>query len=86
MYFVYILYSVRFAKTYVGLTENVEKRIIEHNNKKSNYTSKYTPWEAIHVESFSTRIEARKREKYLKSSAGRRWMKTNINWPSSSTG
>ncbi|WP_422861034.1 GIY-YIG nuclease family protein [Flagellimonas sp. S174] len=59
---------------------------MEHNNKKSSYTSKYIPWKVIHVESFSTRIEARKREKYFKSGAGRRWMKANINWPRSSTG
>ncbi|MEM9142641.1 MAG: GIY-YIG nuclease family protein [Bacteroidota bacterium] len=86
MYFVYVLYSAKFIKTYIGITRSAEKRIIEHNGKKSNYTSKYVPWKVIHVESYGTRTEARKREKYLKSSAGRRWMKVNINWPRSSTG
>ena len=85
MYYTYILYSSKYLKTYVGITENVERRLEEHNSKKSNYTSKFVPWEVVHFETFDNREEARKREKYLKSSGGRRWMKDNINWPHSST-
>ena len=83
-YYVYILFCKKHVKSYVGLTENVQKRLNEHNSKQSGYTSKYGPWEVIQVEEFETRIEARKREKYLKSAVGRRWMRRNINWPRSS--
>ncbi len=38
----------------------------------------FCPWEIIHAEIFETRIEARKREKYFKSAAGRRWRKLNL--------
>lgn len=68
------------------MSTNVEERLIAHNAKKSIYTAKYVPWIVIHKESYNTLAEARKREKYLKTAAGRRWMKKNINWPRSSTG
>ena len=86
MYFVYILYSPKFVKSYIGISSNVEERLESHNSGKSNYTSKYKPWILIHSEVYDRRIEAREREKYLKSTAGRKWMKHNINWPRSSTG
>ena len=70
----------------MGFSLDVYKRLEEHNNGKSNYTSKFGPWIIIHQEPYETFDEAIKREKYLKSSAGRRWMKKNINWPRSSTG
>ena len=67
------------------MTEDLDRRLAEHNSGKSTYTSKYIPWQVVHSENFENREEARKREKYLKSSTGRRWMKDNINWPHSST-
>jgi putative endonuclease len=69
------LRSKAVDKTYVGITNNIERRLIEHNNGEHVYTKKYIPWEIIHSEIFSKRPEARKREKYLKSSVGRQWIK-----------
>ncbi len=57
------------------MTINVERRIIEHNNCKVQSTKAYVPWEVVYVEEYPTRQEARKREKYLKTAAGRRWRK-----------
>lgn len=53
----------------------MERRLKEHNSGKSKYTSKFIPWEIIHKEEFDNRIEARSKEKYYKSSAGRRKLK-----------
>ena len=78
MYYIYVLYSIKFERYYVGMTNKVERRIIEHNNFKVQSTKAYVPWEVVYVEEYSTRQEARKREKYLKTSAGRRWRKHNI--------
>ena len=86
MYKVYVLKSVDNYRGYVGITENLDRRIVGHNSGKTKSTKGYRPWELFFFEEYPTRIEARGREKYLKSAPGRRWMKTNINWPSSSTG
>lgn len=76
MYTVYVLQSTIAHKTYVGMTDDLERRIIEHNAGHSTYTKKFLPWEIIHTELFEIREEARKREKYLKSSVGRKFLKT----------
>jgi putative endonuclease len=75
MYFVYILYSSKFDRTYTGMTKNINKRIKEHNSKQNKSTKAYVPWELIFKEEFETRIEARMREKYLKSGNGREYLK-----------
>jgi putative endonuclease len=77
-YFVYILKSKNHNKTYVGYTNNLERRLKEHNSGKSIFTSKFVPWEIIYKEEFDQEIEARKKEKYYKSSAGRRKIKLLI--------
>ncbi|WP_072993170.1 GIY-YIG nuclease family protein [Pseudozobellia thermophila] len=67
-----------FFTAYVGLTSDLERRLKEHNGRKNVSTKKGVPWKVVHSEVFETRPEARKREKYLKSAAGRRWRKQNI--------
>ena len=79
MFFVYVLYSDGFDKHYVGLSENVDKRLKEHNEGQNKSTKPYIPWRVVHLEEYKTRNEARTREKYLKSASGRRWRKKNIN-------
>jgi putative endonuclease len=79
MFFVYVLYSDGFDKYYVGLSENVDKRLKEHNEGQNKSTKPYIPWRVVHLEEYKTRNEARTREKYLKSASGRRWRKKNIN-------
>ena len=71
-YFVYILYSPKFVKTYVGQSDNLSERLIKHNSGKVKSTKPYLPWVLIHSESFSSRSEAMKREKWFKSRAGRK--------------
>ncbi|MBU3820559.1 GIY-YIG nuclease family protein [Flavobacteriaceae bacterium XHP0103] len=78
MIFVYILYSKEFDRFYVGMTYNLENRLSQHNTGQVKSTKPFLPWKIIHHESHPNRLEARKREKYLKSSAGRRWRKNNL--------
>lgn len=83
MYVVYVLESETHKRVYIGMTNDLERRIKEHNNGKTKSTRFYKPWKVLFTESFSTRTEARKREKYLKSGIGREFIK---NWPRSSAG
>jgi len=71
-YFLYILCSPKFIKTYVGQTDNLKQRLVLHNSTKVKSTKPYLPWILIHSESFSSRSEAMKREKWYKSRAGRK--------------
>ncbi len=54
------------------MTSNLEKRLKEYNSGKSTYTKKFMPWELVYFEMLETRVEARIREKYLKTSEGKK--------------
>jgi putative endonuclease len=60
----------------VGITNNLERRLKEHNSGKHFYTKRYLPWEIVYFEKFISREKAREREKYYKSAAGRKKLKT----------
>ena len=60
---------------YVGMTSDENRRLKEHNSGQVKSTKSKCPWEIIYIEEFDTLAEARKREKYLKSAAGRRFRK-----------
>jgi len=71
-YFVYVLKSKIKETTYVGFTNNIERRLIEHNCGKTKFTRNYKPWEIVYKEEITREDVAIKREKYFKSAAGRR--------------
>ena len=82
-YNTYVIRSETSGKIYIGHTENLVARLKRHNkelpNKKSSFTSKNIgPWVLVYREEFETRDEAKKREKYLKSSRGRKFIKDKI--------
>lgn len=81
MAFVYILKSVKYPKTYVGSTLDLDKRLEEHNSGKSYFTRRYLPWLVVYNEEFENLIDARKREKYFKTAAGCRYIKKSIKIP-----
>ena len=72
-YFVYIIRSSGTGKFYTGITNDLNRRLHEHNKRKSNtVVSKYlTDFEYVYTEKVTNRIVARKIEKYLKSGVGR---------------
>jgi len=65
-YFVYIIYSPKYDKYYKGFTENPHKRLWEHNQGLSRYTSHFTPWLLVFLEEFNEKKQALKRERGLK--------------------
>lgn len=75
MFFVYALRSLSRNYIYVGLTDNVDRRFEEHQSGKNKTTKSYRPFVLLRVENFNTRIEAREREKYLKSGIGKEFLK-----------
>ena len=75
---VYVLESEKDGLRYVGMTIHLEDRVAEHNAGKSKFTRGHVPWKLIYFETVEGRIEARKREKYIKSAAGRRFVKKQL--------
>ena len=76
MYFVYAIKSLHRNYIYVGLTDNIQRRISQHNNGESKTTRPYRPFVLIYSEQLKTRMDARKREKYFKSGIGKEFLKT----------
>lgn len=76
MYFIYILLSQKDCRSYVGYSYNVARRLVEHNAGQVNATRNRRPLKLIFSESFETEQDAKKRELYRKSGAGRRKMKS----------
>jgi len=78
IYYVYLIKSKEGYK-YTGFTEDLEKRLIEHNDiKLSFWTKRETNWKLIYKEEFKNKTEALKREKWLKTGIGREFLKKNI--------
>ena len=71
---VYILYSKKLDKHYIGCTSDLKKRVGEHNSGISTFTSKASDWELKHSEQFESREEAMKREKEIKSKKSRKYI------------
>ncbi|MBX2945938.1 MAG: GIY-YIG nuclease family protein [Cyclobacteriaceae bacterium] len=77
MWTVYVLRSLKSNKRYVGMTQNLTHRLQQHNSGKSKFTSGHMPWVIIYTENHPSTEAARKREKYLKSAAGRKFLDQN---------
>ncbi|NBV69069.1 MAG: GIY-YIG nuclease family protein [Flavobacteriia bacterium] len=80
-FYSYVLRSLKNGILYKGSTQDIEKRLIIHNQGLVNYSSKHTPWELVLFEQFETRGEAMKREKWYKTGTGRDWIKSQIKQP-----
>lgn len=79
LWFVYILYSTDFDRFYIGMTQDLERRIKEHNSGKTKSTKGFRPWKLVYSEVVEDRISARCRESYLKSGIGREWIRKRFN-------
>ncbi len=79
MFTVYVLYSEKFDKIYIGYTSDLEQRFLSHNKlSKKGYTVKFRPWKIVYTEQFEDKKEAMRREKALKSSRGRYFIRNEI--------
>lgn len=73
---VYALKSEKVDWIYVGFTSDLERRLNEHNSEKSKSTKAYAPFKLVYSEMVGSRTAARCREKQLKSSAGKRFIRS----------
>lgn len=79
MFYVYLIRSISFpGQVYVGITEDLKKRLRVHNSGGSIHTAKYNPWELVVYMGFKSEAKAREFEKYLKSGAGRAFAKKRL--------
>jgi len=73
------LKSLRNGKRYTGYTsKNVEDRLSEHNRGCNKWSGENKPFTILYKEYFETKTEAIKRERFLKSGQGRKWLDENI--------
>ncbi|MHA1939504.1 MAG: GIY-YIG nuclease family protein [Candidatus Thorarchaeota archaeon] len=73
MYYVYILQSLKTARLYIGHTDNLTRRLAEHNSGRGGkHTQQNGPWRLAYNECHPDRPSAVRRGMYLKSTRGSR--------------
>ena len=78
MHYVYILQTEYNNQLYVGCTNNLKRRLVEHNSGKVLATKTKTPYHLIHYEAFQDKTDAFERERFLKTGWGKRFIKKNL--------
>ena len=78
MYYTYVLKSNEHDYFYKGHCQDLEKRIIQHNSGMTKSIRPYIPFKLVYFEKFETEKEVIAREKYFKTSAGRRFLKNKL--------
>ncbi|HCE59071.1 MAG TPA: excinuclease ABC subunit C [Prolixibacteraceae bacterium] len=77
-YFAYVIYSADYKRFYKGHCKNLDVRLDQHNKGQTKSTKPFVPWELVYTEQFDSKEDAILREKYLKTAAGRRFLKNKI--------
>jgi len=77
MYYIYIL-LLNNKQLYTGYTENLRRRMAEHKTGHVEFTSRRLPVNLIHYEAYLLKSDAQRREKYLKTTEGKRFLKQQI--------
>jgi len=78
-FYVYVLYSSKLGKTYVGFTTNLGARINSHNASSKGWTVRGRPWVLVHQEKFKIKSDALNREQELKTGKGREFIRNLMN-------
>lgn len=78
MWYTYILRSKKDGKWYTGMSNDLRKRLWQHNNNMSTYTKGRGPYTVIYYEACHDRDDARAREVYLKSTMGKRFVRNRL--------
>ena len=78
MYYVYLLLSEKDGKFYTGSTNDLKRRLNEHNTGKVKSTSKRQPFKLIYYEACINEDDTRRREKYLKSGMGKKYLRNRL--------
>ena len=79
LHYVYLIQSLsQPGQRYIGCTDDLRRRMQEHNAGASPHTSKYVPWRIVTYVAFSSRDQAGSFEKYLKSGSGHAFAKHRL--------
>ena len=80
-FYTYVLLSLKDNEYYIGYTNNLRKRLEEHNLGKNFSTKPRRPLKLIYFEACLNEDDAKQREKYFKSTIGRRYLSKRLrNW------
>ena len=79
MYTLYILYSENIDRFYVGYTNDLQRRMSEHNRQKKKFTDKGIPWKIVYTETYYSKNEAQSRESFIKRMKSRKFIIDLIN-------
>lgn len=78
MYHVYVLKSQTSGRLYKGQAQDVSRAVELHNLGQFTATQHGVPWELIHEEQYASRVDANKRERYLKTIEGSHALKRQL--------
>jgi len=78
MYYVYLLESLIDRSWYIGYSSDLKKRFYSHHKGENKATKNKRPWKLIYYEAYLNRLDAKGREKFLKSGSGRRFIKKQL--------
>jgi putative endonuclease len=78
MFYVYVLKSAIDGNFYIGHTADLRKRLAEHNRGKVDSTRKRMPFELVYYEASRNLSDAVRREKYLKTTYGHRYLRNRL--------
>jgi predicted GIY-YIG superfamily endonuclease len=81
---VYVIESLSDQIWYTGMAKIVDNRLKEHNSGKNRFTKGHGPWRLIYTEDHPDWSAARVREKYLKTSSGKTWLRKQLGGDTSS--
>ncbi len=78
-FYVYVLKSISHPnQIYTGFTEDLNKRLSDHDAGRARHTSKYAPWQCLVALRFPTKHKALEFERYLKTGSGRAFLKRHF--------
>jgi putative endonuclease len=79
MYTLYIIYSEKLNKYYIGYSSDVDERLRKHNNASKGFTNAGRPWILVYTENYDSKQDAAAREKQLKNWKNRSRLEALIN-------
>lgn len=77
-HYVYVLRSIKDGRLYVGYTTNLKRRLAEHNAGTVPSTRHRIPFKLIYYEACRHQADALRRERYLKTTYGKRYIKGRV--------
>jgi putative endonuclease len=77
MFVTYILYSPKVNKFYTGQTDDMNRRLEEHNRGKTPFMANGIPWKLIFSKQFDSRADAMKLERFIKRRGAARFLDDN---------